>query len=119
MAAMTAAALPYALAGYEVILDFSMPPWFLDTALKIISKRDVLLQYIVLLPAENICAARAAARMEGKITDYAPYHDLYVSFAEAQHKNIIHDDLSDAATIAKHIRKGLSNDAFSLMDSSE
>jgi chloramphenicol 3-O-phosphotransferase len=29
MSAMTAAAVPYALVGYEVILDFSIPPWYL------------------------------------------------------------------------------------------
>src|SRR5271168_3352630 len=40
MTAMTGAALPYALYGYEVILDFSIPPWFLETAQKIVKSRD-------------------------------------------------------------------------------
>lgn len=106
MASMIAAALPYALAGYEVILDFSIPPWFLATAFKMTDKREISLEYIVLRPGEEVCAARAASRTEGKITDYTKYHDLYLSFDEAK-KNIIHDDTSDAATIAEQIRKNL------------
>lgn len=72
MTAMTAAAVPYALYGYEVILDFSIPPWFLDTALRIAGTRDVPLDYVVLCPSEEVCAARAAARNEGAIPDYRP-----------------------------------------------
>src|SRR5271157_6208771 len=41
MTAMTAAALPYALYGYEVILDFSIPPWFLETAQRVVKPKDV------------------------------------------------------------------------------
>ena len=40
MTAMTAAAVPYALAGYEVILDFSIPPWFLDAVRKVVKIKD-------------------------------------------------------------------------------
>src|ERR1700733_7424468 len=47
MSSMTAAAVPFAVAGYEVILDFSMPPWYLETAKKISGKRDILLNYII------------------------------------------------------------------------
>ncbi len=39
MTSMVAAALPYALYGYEVIVDFSIPPWFqLIRQLKIVEK---------------------------------------------------------------------------------
>jgi hypothetical protein len=94
--AMTGTALPYALYGYEVILDFSIPPWFLETAQKIIKSRDVPLDYVVLRPSEKVCAARAAARTEGAIADYTPYRDLYASFDEAG-RFTIKDDGSDAA----------------------
>jgi hypothetical protein len=111
MTAMTAAAVPYALAGYEVILDFSIPPWFLDTARKVVKVRDVPLDFVVLRPDETVCAARAAARDEGRITDYAPYHDLYASF-EGAGRYIIRDEGSDASDVAASIRQGLDAGTF-------
>ena len=54
MTAMTAAAVPYALAGYEVILDFSIPPWFLDAVRKVVKIKDVPLDYVVLRPSESV-----------------------------------------------------------------
>ena len=111
MTAMTGAALPYALYGYEVILDFSIPPWFLETAQKIVKSREVPLAYVVLRPSETVCVARAAARPQGAITDYAPYRDLYASFDEAAHCTI-KDDASDAAVVAARIREGLDGGKF-------
>jgi predicted kinase len=111
MTAMTAAALPYALYGYEVILDFSIPPWFLDTARAIADRRKVPLDYVVLRPSEAVCAVRSAHRTEGAIADYARYRDLYSSFDGMEHYTI-QDDESDAASIAKRIRKGLDAGVF-------
>jgi hypothetical protein len=111
MTAMTAAALPYALAGYEVVLDFSIPPWFLDAVRKIVKIKDVPLDYVVLRPSESVCSARAAARSEGAIADYAPYRDLYSSFDGAE-RNMICDDESDAAIVAERIRKSLTQGIF-------
>jgi chloramphenicol 3-O-phosphotransferase len=68
MRAMTSAAGSLARTGYDVLLDFSIPPAFLPTAQKIL--RDAPLDYIVLRPPIEICAARARARAEGKITKY-------------------------------------------------
>ena len=67
MTAMTAAALPYALYGYEVILDFSIPPWFLETAQRVVKWKDLDLDYVVLRPSETVCAARAAGRAEARL----------------------------------------------------
>jgi len=106
MASMTVAAIPYAHAGYEVILDFSIPPWFVPTAFKITNKREIPLEYIVVNASEKICAERAAARVEGKITDYTPYHDLYLSFDEAK-QYTIYDDTSGPRPIAEQIMKNL------------
>ena len=113
MLAMTAAAVPYAMAGYEVILDFSIPPWFLDTARKVASVRNVPLDFVVLRPSEKVCAARAAARTEGAIPDYAPYHDLYADF-DGTDRHTVQDDKGSAAAIAARIRKGLNEGAFRL-----
>src|SRR6516225_3425982 len=60
MASMMAAAVPYATSGYEVILDFSIPPWFLDAAQTIANMRNIPLDYVVLRPPEAVCAQRAA-----------------------------------------------------------
>src|ERR1700710_1089793 len=65
MAAMVAAAIPYARTGYQVIVDFSIPPWFLPTVLKMLKPRDVSLQYVVIRPSEAVCINRAATRAEG------------------------------------------------------
>jgi predicted kinase len=111
MTAMTAAALPYALYGYEVILDFSIPPWFLETARAITERRKVPLDFVVLRPSEAVCAQRAAHRVEGAIADYARYRGLYSSFDGMEHYTI-QDDESDAASIAKRIRKGLDAGVF-------
>jgi hypothetical protein len=111
MTSMIAAAMPYSLAGYEVILDFSIPPWFLETVGKIVKLREVPIDYIVLQPSEKVCAKRAAERKEGIISDYTDYHDLYLTFDEAG-SNSIHDDTSDPASIAARIRKGLLSGLF-------
>jgi chloramphenicol 3-O-phosphotransferase len=110
MTAMVAAALPYALYGYEVILDFSIPPWFLDTVRKVVKAR-IPLDYVVLRPDEKVCAARAAARTEGRITNYKPYKELYADFDEVQ-RHIIYDNTGEAAVIAEHIREGLNEGMF-------
>jgi hypothetical protein len=111
MMAMTAAAIPYAVAEYEVILDFSIPPWFLDTANKIVKYKDLSLDFVVLRPSLAVCAARAASRDEGAIADYNPFEDLYSSF-DGANQYTISDDISSATVVASQIRKGLNEKAF-------
>lgn len=111
MISMTVAAVPYVLAGYDVIVDFSIPPWFLPTARAVASMRNVPLDYIVLRPSEAICAVRAASRTEGVIADYAPYSKLYSSFDDAE-RYTIQDDRSDASELATRIRDGLKAGKF-------
>ncbi|HUB62101.1 MAG TPA: AAA family ATPase [Puia sp.] len=115
MTAMVAAALPYALYGYETLLDFSIPPWFLEKADKLTSRREVPVDYVVLLPAEEICAARCAGRAEGIITDYGPYRDLYTDFSDIGRRHIIVNDQTDPAATAQLIRTGLEEGKFRLL----
>jgi adenylate kinase family enzyme len=110
MTAMIGAALPMALYGHEVILDFSIPPWFLETVHKVV-KGKVPVHYIVLRPNEKICKARASERDHGKIEDYSIYHELYMSFNTVQ-KNIICDDVNEAAVVAAHIREAIDEGTF-------
>ena len=113
MLAMTAAAVPYARNGYEVILDFSIPPSFLGAAQKVAKVRDVPLDFVVVRPSEAVCAQRAATRHAGAIGDYAPFAELYRSF-DGFDKHTIADDAADAAAIAARIRRGLDAGTFRL-----
>lgn len=113
MTAMTAAAVPYALADYDVLLDFSIPPWFLGQVRAVAQVKRVPLDYVVLRPSEAICAARAAMRVDGTIADYAPYHELYMSFDEME-RHIVADDESPAPVVATRIREGLTAGHFRL-----
>lgn len=109
MRAMTAAALPFARSGFDVLLDFSIPPEFLPTARKIL--KEVALDYVVLRPSLAACEARAAGRSEGKIADYAAYREFYLLFDGAERYTIC-DDTADATLLATRIREGLTAGKF-------
>lgn len=109
MRAMTAAALPFARSGFNVLIDFSIPPEFLATARRIL--KEVALDYVVLCPSLAACEARAAGRSEGKITDYATYRDFYLLFEGAERYSIC-DDQADASLVASRICDGLSAGKF-------
>lgn len=109
MRAMTAAAIPFARSGYEVILDFSIPPQFLETAHKIL--KEVPLNYIVLRPSLEVCAARAASRSEGGIANYGSYQEFYALFEDAS-PYVVSDDEADARSVAKRIHQGLGEGRF-------
>ena len=111
MRSVTAAAIPLARGGYEVLLDFSFPLNFLDTARKIL--KEIPLDFVVLRPSIATCEQRAAARPEGKIADYSVYRDFYAMF-EGLPKHEISDDEADAASIARRIRAGLDQGDFRL-----
>lgn len=109
--AMLAAAVQYGRYDYDVLVDFSIPPGFLEAALKMATKRDLQLQYVVLRPPEDVCAARAVSRSEGVIEHYEKYHALYISFDEAQ-KYTIPDATSEPVVIAENVQAGLNEGMF-------
>jgi chloramphenicol 3-O-phosphotransferase len=113
MRAMCSAAGAYALSGFDVILDFSIPPWFLDTVKKIMGRRNIPTDYVVICPTKAVCAARAASRPEGKIEDYEAYNELYEDFSNWP-TGAIKDNGSDSASIAAHVAKGLEAGAYRL-----
>ena len=106
---MTAAALPFARSGYDVLLDFSIPPEFLKTARVIL--KEVPLDYILLRPSQAVCEARAAGRKEGAIVDYAAYQDFYSLFDTLHRLTIVNDEAS-ATVVARRIQEGLSAGVF-------
>jgi len=111
MRSMTAAAIPLARGGYEVLLDFSFPVYFLETARKIL--KEIPLDFVMLRPSIAICEERAATRPEGKIADYSVYRDFYTMF-EGLPKHEICDCEADAASVARRVREGLDKGTFRL-----
>lgn len=109
MRAMTAAALPFVRSGYDVLIDFSIPPEFLKVARTIL--RDTPLDYVMLRPGQAVCEVRAAGRAQGRIADYTPYRDFYSLFEGADGCAIC-DDEADAAVVAGRIRDGLGTGIF-------
>jgi predicted kinase len=111
MRSVTAAAIPLARSGYEVLLDFSFPLDFLDTARKIL--KDIPLDFVMLRPTLATCKQRAAARPEGKIADYSVYRDFYAMF-EGLSNHEVGDVEANPASIARRIRAGLDQGIFRL-----
>ncbi len=108
MRAMTSAAGSLARTGYDVLLDFSIPPAFLPGAQKIL--RDAPLNYIVLRPPLEVCAARARDRAQGKITKYD--RGFYGMFdADARLTAVPKNDESPKA-IAETLYAGLKEGSF-------
>jgi chloramphenicol 3-O-phosphotransferase len=111
MRSMTAAAVPLARGGYEVLLDFSIPPDFLETARKIL--KEIPLDFVIVRPSLEVCERRAASRPEGAIADYGAYRDFYSMF-EGSPLHEICDDEADAGSMALRIRGGLDEGKFRL-----
>jgi len=109
MRAMLASARHFARDGYEVIVDFSIPPWFLDATRALLKNEPF--HFVVLRPSEAVCAERAATRAEGTIADYDSYHELYLAFESAK-RFTISDDTGGPATVAARIRAGIEAGKF-------
>ena len=104
MRAMTRAAAADAADGYETILDFSIPPAFLARAATRLA--GTKLNFVVLKPAQAVCASRAASRQDGVIPDYAAHVDLYAMF-DVDARHIIANDDLPPVTVAARIREGV------------
>lgn len=106
---MTAAALPFARSGYRVLIDFSIPPTFVEGARKIL--KEVPFDFVLLRPSFELCAERAASRKEGAIKDRAMMKNFYARFTEGPIEAICDDDL-DPESLARRIADGLSQGRF-------
>jgi len=106
---MTAAALPFARSGFRVLIDFSIPPAFVDTARKIL--KEIPFDFVLLRPSFDVCAERAASRKEGAIADHAMMKNFYARFEEGNVEAIC-DDIADAESLAHRIAEGLNQGRF-------
>jgi chloramphenicol 3-O-phosphotransferase len=111
MRSMTAAAVPFAKEGYDVLLDFSIPPPFLRTARVIL--KDIPLAYVLLRPSLEVCATRARERREGKITDYDK--GFYQMFCELD-AHTVADDAADPKSLATKVLAGIEAGQFRLAE---
>jgi adenylylsulfate kinase-like enzyme len=105
---MTAAALPFARSGYRVLIDFSIPPAFVETARKIL--KEVPFDFVLLRPSLEVCVHRAATRKEGPITD-GRVKDFYPLFEDGVVEPIC-DDKANPASLAQRIFEGLNQGRF-------
>lgn len=94
-------------------VDFSIPPWYLKTARNIASVRQVPLHFAVLRPSELVCAERAAARVAGRVSDYARFRELYRRFDEMPGR-IVANDSAAPNDAAKLIAEGLNAGRFEI-----
>lgn len=106
---MTAATVPLARSGFQVLIDFSIPPTFVDTARKIL--KEVPFDFVLLRPSLQVCVERASSRKEGAITDYARLKNFYALFEEGSIEPIC-DDAADPASLARRIADGLNQGRF-------
>jgi chloramphenicol 3-O-phosphotransferase len=109
---MTAAAIPFARSGFQVLIDFSIPPTFVDTARKIL--KEVPFDFVLLRPSFEVCARRAATRLEGRIDDFAMMKDFYARFEEGTVEPIC-DDNADPESLARRIVDGLNLGQFRVL----
>src|SRR5271165_1681218 len=106
---MTAAAVPLARSGFRVLIDFSIPPAYVDTARKIL--KEVPFDYVLLRPSLQVCVERAASREKGAITEYARVKNFYALF-EGGAAEPICDDNDNPAALAQRIAEGLNQGRF-------
>lgn len=111
MASMLAAAVPLAPHADLTLVDFSVPPWFLQTALKIMAVREVPLQFVVLRPSLDVCAQRTQSRTEGAVPDYTRFVDLYHDFDEVEAR-FLEAGVQPAAESAARIVAGVEAGRF-------
>jgi adenylylsulfate kinase-like enzyme len=111
MRSMTAAAVPLARSGFQVLIDFSIPPAYVNTARKIL--KEIPFDFVLLRPSLQVCVERASSREKGAITDHAGLKDFYALFQdESGGIEPICDDSADAASLARRIAEGLDAGRF-------
>ena len=109
---MTAAAIPFARSGFRVLVDFSIPPTYVDTARKIL--KEVPFDFVLLRPSLQVCVKRASSREEGPISDYALLKNFYARFEEGNVEPIC-DDNANPTSLARRIADGLSQGRFRVL----
>jgi len=106
---MTAAAIPLARSGFQVIIDFSIPADFIETGRKIL--KEIPFDFVLLRPSLEVCIQRASSRRVGAITDEELMRSFYPRFESASLAAIC-DDQANPPTLARRIAEGLEQGRF-------
>ncbi len=115
--AISASAVCYSDAGYDVMVDGIIGPWFLDRFLAGAQHISGSLGYIVLRPARGVALRRATERTgEHALVDPTPVGLMYNAFENLGpfEANVIDTSDQDPATTVTHIENGLAAGAFHL-----
>ena len=93
--------------GFAVVYDGVVGPWFIDTFAEMAGLTEV--DYAVLLPTEEVCQQRVAARQGHGFTDIAATASMHRQFDEAvlDRRHIIGDYGQTPAEIAESIRQAM------------
>jgi hypothetical protein len=109
---MMLAAVPYARAGYETIVDFTIGPWFLGGFKDYL--KEIPFDFVVLCPSEEVCRERDGGREVGKMEEYpGDLHNAFCDIKEFE-KYAIRDDEASPQELAVRIRDGLGKGVFKL-----
>ncbi len=103
IAASAAATGRFAAGGYSVVYDGVIGPWFLPAFTRATGVREV--EYVVLLPPEDVCLARVATRVGHGFTDADAARRMHREFAtaEVQERHVLRDADGKPADVAAEI----------------
>jgi tRNA uridine 5-carbamoylmethylation protein Kti12 len=107
MRAVAASAVIYAAAGYTVIVDGVIGPWFLGTFLARLGPAQIPTHYVVLRPHLAITLARAQARSADELTAEGPIRQLYEEFQDLgpYERHVVDNSTQAPAATAALIRR--------------
>lgn len=99
--AAAAAAGTFALGGYTTVYDGVVGPWFLPT-FGAATGLDHL-DYVILLPAVEVCVRRVATRHGHGFTDEAATRKMHAEFADAQiaERHLLRNPPDGSADVAR------------------
>ena len=98
--ALIASAARFARGGYDVVADFTLAPWALDSIVS--SLNDIPVELVAICPSLAACSERIVQRDK---TDYAAYADLHGAFAKlgSFERHAIRDDRATPDDLAARI----------------
>ncbi|MFI6156899.1 AAA family ATPase [Kitasatospora sp. NPDC051170] len=77
---LVSTAFGYAAAGYQVVCDGVVGPWFIDLFRAAAEERALPLNYVILRPDRRTTLERATARTGDALTDPGPIQSMYDQF---------------------------------------
>ena len=106
----------YARAGYMVVVDGVLGPWFLERFLVQPRAAGVAVHYVVLRPSAEVALTRAQARSGRALTESRPIRAMYEDFRElaALERHVVDNSAQSASKTAQVVRDLLDQGALSL-----